>query len=403
MKLAYFFERFFQRVVADVIPGDINMAAFKKEELAHFEEIFPRYAWGNKAFAISYRHGELEVSITRSGGRKNNPATLQLTSNLTSEVKRLSKEFDQKVSKYKETERFVSSMMLVRMTQEIMKDSPISSLNFDPIFIPASRSFFANIEKNVFLLLSAKFDIDPLLAEFGATLERTKELLLRERAIHSDSPKGTHEVRRKDWISIIHGEYVFDGKDEVIETKGRRTRLAHSSSGQQEVIPLLLVLTSTRRRRTTLGASTYFIEEPEAHLFPEAQKAIAHLLARAANRSMSNNPGGRMKGRVLITTHSPYILTAINNLAAAGRIAGSLTEEEYSELTDIIPAQSIIPPSDLCAYRVNEGTVDAIIDGRTGLINAYLVDQVSEHFSDEFDKLIGLSRRSNKSERVNRG
>lgn len=50
------------------------------------------------------------------------------------------------------------------------------------------------------------------------------------------------------------------------------------------------------------------LEEPEAHLFPEAQKYIVELIALLCNSTGSSS---------FITTHSSYILTSINLLMHA--------------------------------------------------------------------------------------
>ena len=51
------------------------------------------------------------------------------------------------------------------------------------------------------------------------------------------------------------------------------------------------------------------IEEPEAHIYPSLQKKIIEFITMFANLQDSG---------VLITTHSPYMLTVINNLYYAG-------------------------------------------------------------------------------------
>ena len=48
----------------------------------------------------------------------------------------------------------------------------------------------------------------------------------------------------------------------------------------------------------------YFIEEPEAHLFPEAQCEVMNLISL-----LSHN----FDSQFFITTHSPYLLTILNN------------------------------------------------------------------------------------------
>lgn len=53
------------------------------------------------------------------------------------------------------------------------------------------------------------------------------------------------------------------------------------------------------------------MEEPESHLFPDAQKDMAEALGLFANK---NN-------QLMVTTHSPYILGAFNNLLYSGKSA----------------------------------------------------------------------------------
>ncbi|WP_413228145.1 AAA family ATPase [Aeromonas caviae] len=66
-----------------------------------------------------------------------------------------------------------------------------------------------------------------------------------------------------------------------------------------------------QRRCSTIGISyleqenvMVFIEEPEAHLFPDGQKDVSDFIVMV--RSM-------IGARFIITTHSPYILSSINN------------------------------------------------------------------------------------------
>ncbi len=60
------------------------------------------------------------------------------------------------------------------------------------------------------------------------------------------------------------------------------------------------------------------IEEPEAHLFPEAQKEISALIALLSNMKQS---------QITITTHSPYILASINNLILAHKVGKKYPEK----------------------------------------------------------------------------
>ena len=82
-------------------------------------------------------------------------------------------------------------------------------------------------------------------------------------------------------------------------------RMSHSSSMVSELAPFVLFLRSI----VQLG-DTVIIEEPEAHLHPAAQTKIALILARLV----------RVGVRVIITTHSDWLLEQIGNLVREGEV-----------------------------------------------------------------------------------
>ena len=59
--------------------------------------------------------------------------------------------------------------------------------------------------------------------------------------------------------------------------------------GQQEAFPLLLLLSYLLNPATTWGHKSVVIEEPEAHLFPTAQKAIVDLLFLIKQQSQTKH------------------------------------------------------------------------------------------------------------------
>ena len=130
----------------------------------------------------------------------------------------------------------------------------------------------------------------------------------------------------------------------------------------------------------SLDPATFFIEEPEAHLFPISQKQIISLIA-----TIYNDFGNSF----FITTHSPYILTAINNLVvgqdAYNKANGD--REKLKRLEKVLPADELIRLEDVSAYTLNKGKLESIIDMENRLIGANLLDAVS----DEFDLAFGVA------------
>ena len=96
-------------------------------------------------------------------------------------------------------------------------------------------------------------------------------------------------------------------------------RMSHASAMVSELAPLVFLL------RGVVGqGDLLIIEEPESHLHPDLQTKIAHILARLVRAGV----------RVLITTHSNYLLQQIGNLIREGELQelGKSTSESADYL-----------------------------------------------------------------------
>ena len=95
--------------------------------------------------------------------------------------------------------------------------------------------------------------------------------------------------------------------------------LMNASSSVSELAPISLFI----RHYLDIG-NLFIVEEPEAHLHPEAQRQIARALAQLANAGV----------KILITTHSDIIIEQISNFVYAAKKPKSkkakLKEEECS-------------------------------------------------------------------------
>jgi hypothetical protein len=91
----------------------------------------------------------------------------------------------------------------------------------------------------------------------------------------------------------------------VYESPGGRFPIARTSSMVSELAPVVLFLRHVLNRGDLL-----MIEEPEAHLHPQAQVAFAKALVRLVNSGL----------RVAITTHSEFFLQQLNNAVIASGV-----------------------------------------------------------------------------------
>ena len=119
--------------------------------------------------------------------------------------------------------------------------------------------------------------------------------------------------------------------------------------------------------------SQFIIEEPEQNLFPETQRDLVyHFLKKCLSREGN---------RLTLTTHSPYVLYALNNCMIAGLVSD---EMEANELNKLKCNRSQINPKDVSIYEIREGIVSATIQGEDGLISDNYFDQKMKDLMNDF-------------------
>jgi predicted ATPase len=120
----------------------------------------------------------------------------------------------------------------------------------------------------------------------------------------------------------------FPLKDAHVEIQVSRTmkgrsrglvNIADVGLGVSQVLPVLVALLTAEQ-----GQMVY-IEEPEIHLHPRAQVAMAKVLADAAKRGV----------RVVAETHSPLLLLAIQTLVAQGYLSPDLVKLHWFTLDKV--------------------------------------------------------------------
>lgn len=248
------------------------------------------------------------------------------------------------------------------------------------VFIPAGRSLLATLADQLQFIQPRKLDF--LMRTFVTKINLLKPIfnqslneiikarkLLTQSEIDMGSTKLAIEIIEK----ILKGKYQFDedGDKIYIDNSDKFVRLNYASSGQQEALWILLLLFII-----VLEQQKVFIviEEPEAHLFPEAQKGISALIALVSNMNQS---------QVIITTHSPYILASVNNLILAHKVGKEFPEK----VTSKINKRLWINREKIFAAMVQSGGVSEIIDPEFDIIQQEHIDSVSRIINEEFDYL----------------
>ena len=215
---------------------------------------------------------------------------------------------------------------------------------------------------------NSKNNLDPFLIEFGHMYEVYKSFYFRRKEKINDFFP----------ISIISeilcGEIQEIDKKYFLINNDQKTDLVNASSGQQEAFPMLIFLAVSAYLESE---NNIFIEEPEAHLFPTSQAQIVKILSTMY----------KMKTNLFITTHSPYILSEINNYLYAKDLInrGLLSQEQYDL---ILPSTSAIDIDDISAYKIENGILHSIINEEYSMIDSDELDKASSHASDIYNQLL---------------
>ncbi|MBR5730285.1 MAG: AAA family ATPase [Prevotella sp.] len=175
---------------------------------------------------------------------------------------------------------------------------------------------------------------------------------------------------------VLRGQYSNSEFGERIVHPGQGyVYLKNASSGQQESIRILQdAFLSIYQSNKLLR----IVEEPEAHLFPEAQMATIQLLVLMLNSAPA--------GHLILTTHSPYTLTVINNLIYAAKVGVKYPDQVNS----IIRKELWLPLENVSAYILQNGEASDIIDAELGEIKAELIDGISNVINNQYDQLLQL-------------
>lgn len=137
------------------------------------------------------------------------------------------------------------------------------------------------------------------------------------------------------------------------------------------------VLLDEKLKRYIPSSFINIVEEPEQNLFPTSQQKVINSLLEYNNAIKEN--------KLIISTHSPYILTALNNSI----IAEEVFEKTGKEIEPYGPKRRIAY-ADVSAYQFGDGKIVGIKDEETRLIDADAIDSCSAEINSDFDALLDL-------------
>ena len=124
--------------------------------------------------------------------------------------------------------------------------------------------------------------------------------------------------------------------------------------------------------------SQFIIEEPEQNLFPTTQRDLIYYMLKILNESKQNH-------RLTFTTHSPYILYALNNCMMGYLVKNKMPIEEQNEL---LSKESWINPENISIYQIKEGGIEPIKDEQTKVVGEHYFNEVMGAIMDEYYEML---------------
>ena len=361
--------------------SSLSFEAWKLSIRTRFAEWFPTSAWGSGKFRIEYQLGPYSIRLTRGVYDGKVTDRIRVWTSAAVEEFHLAAAKLQKQAAGRSDARmdFEFDYRLADSVRTLFERQMGEENLVSQIFIPAGRSFFTSAGKAVTAFEHAKL-FDPVTLAFGKRLAS-----YRDRGSLANIGGARRGLIFKRVADVLGGQVVSDRTGEFLKTAdGRKIPFSSLSSGQQELLPLLMVLdTIYLPTRQFKGTRFICIEEPEAHLFPSAQSSLIELFAVLVRQAPQNS--------VLVTTHSPYVLSKINNLIYAGIVG--MKQSLQDKVSKVVSPRNWLPLPIVNAYAVQDGRLCSIID-ENGLIAADYLDEVSGSIAREFNSLleIGTSR-----------
>lgn len=186
-----------------------------------------------------------------------------------------------------------------------------------------------------------------------------------------------------DYIMGIVGKVVkfsmTDLMNRVMESLDTdvRNKIAHGfhEVTEEELAPI--------REKMKYQSAQLFIEEPEQNLYPDAQRMLVQNIIRHLKAVESV---GKHRSMVVLTTHSPYVLSTLNALMADAAAVEKKPGDE--RLKDIVDETTLLPTDAISAYFINkDGVFEDIKDMEIPMLSGIDLDSVSDWVDDHVGRI----------------
>ena len=130
------------------------------------------------------------------------------------------------------------------------------------------------------------------------------------------------------------------------------------------------------------------IEDVDLHLFPKRHKEVVFYISKL--RNMLNN-------LIVLTTNSPYVLSAINSLLLAGNV---MNENSKDEIERLIGRDTALKFEDVGAYEIEDNEIRPFLNHENRLLGCNVIDKAAEEYEELFDNIMEIDLLFDKQEKL---
>jgi len=231
------------------------------------------------------------------------------------------------------------------------------------LYFPAERVVLTTTKDNIELL--------------GSISDHSQ--YLRNFVLNYNIHKEKHE---NIFIPELDINFYYQSGKETLKTKNdKEIQIYEAATGIQSILPIVVIFEHQTKFNSTKGI--YIIEEPEMNLFPEKQNALINYIVGKINS---------LDDGLFLTTHSPYILSSLNNLLYSYKIG----KNNELAVNNIINQKYWIDTENISAFILNDqGFAEDLMDYEIGQLMAEKIDEVSQVINNKFDQLLKIEFATN--------
>lgn len=273
------------------------------------------------------------------------------------------------------------------------------------MYVPSERNFIAYVRSPKELKLSSEA-LKEFLTEFDNSKEIVKNLSLpiNKAMLDYDKLNDTLNLKGEDYkIKLTEASSGFQSfapiymvSNYLVNTIKKDSGIKVNMSGEEisrfrkeieqlykgkylsdELKRIAISVLSKKFNKTSF---INIVEEPEQNLFPTSQRDMLYSLLKINNEIPAN--------KLIITTHSPYLVNYISVAVEAGNIQNEINKEQIGK---IIPLSALVKSEDLAIYELDEkeGTVRLLgdyngIPSDENMLNLQ-IDETNNLFADLLD------------------